>query len=102
MRLTSSTRCHSSRSRRCAGPPPAMPAAVTHGVDPAVLGHRGIHRVGDRRLVPHVGLHERHVRPARGHVEILGGLGEVEAHDVRTLAHEPGDACQADPRRTRP
>ena len=29
VRFTSSTRCHSSRSSRCAGPPPATPAAVT-------------------------------------------------------------------------
>ncbi len=80
VRLTSITRCHSSRSSRWTEPPPATPAAWnTPSSRPPPRDVGFLHDGGDGVLVAHVDAAE---------VRQVGGCGEVGAEDGRALGHQ--------------
>ena len=99
VRFTSSTRCHSSRSSRCAGPPPATPAAVTTAsmrpCSATVASTAAAIAASSRTSAS---ANETSGAPAGTSIGLLR-LGDVEPDDPRALRHEAGDAREPDPGR---
>ena len=98
VRLTSSTRCHSSRSSRCAGPPPATPAAVTtvsRRPCSAIVASTAAAIAASSRTS--AATNDTSGLPGRNVDRVLR-LRQIEADYPRALLHEARDAREADPR----